>query len=185
MTGTSGSSGVYSRLDTTAAIGRTLALTTAAGLMLVTAACATQGSPRTYLDEDSAARYYATQSGRILKVDRDGTVLDVTCLKPGLAKGPSQQELMKLPCTSGRVEVLGKAAKIGEDWDMTAYAIAPETGTCKTLFPFFRNEWLEDHRHSCWNRLWEVPAAAIFYPVAAAGIIGVITAPIWVPILLL
>ena len=185
MTGGDGASGISGRLETTAGIGRARALTTAAGLMLVTIACSTQGSPRTYLDEDPAARYYATQSGHILRVDRDGTVLNVTCLKPGLVKGLPPQELMKLPCESGRIEVLGKAAKIGDDWDMAAYAIAPETGTCRTLFPFFRNEWLEDHRHSCWNRLWEVPAAAIFYPVAAAGLIGAITSPIWVSILLL
>lgn len=36
-------------------------------------------------------------------------------------------------------------------------------------------------RHSCWNLAWEITVAAVAVPLA----IGVFTAPVWVPILLL
>lgn len=51
--------------------------------------------------------------------------------------------------------------------------------------PVFRIERDPHERHSCWNRLWEVPAAIVVVPVAAAVIVGVATSPIWVPILVL
>lgn len=38
--------------------------------------------------------------------------------------------------------------------------------------------------HSCWHRLWEVPAAIVIVPAAVVLIVGAGTAPIWVPILL-
>ena len=59
----------------------------------------------------------------------------------------------------------------------------PDTGSCR---PFFVSPslWSDDERvakHSCWHRLWEVPAALVTVPVA----IGIFTAPIWLPIILL
>ena len=163
---------------------REIFLGAVAGLLVLTA-CSTVGPPRAYFNEDVSARYYSTQSGRILRVDSDGMVLNVTCHPPSLVRGFPRQEFPKPPCEGGLDGVLGKTRKIGEDWDMTSYDIAPETGTCKSLFPFFRNEWLEDKRHSCWHRVWEVPAAVVFYPSFAIVVIGVITSPIWVPLLFL
>jgi hypothetical protein len=61
---------------------------------------------------------------------------------------------------------------------------AEDAGGCR---PFFRDDSLKiwdaapEERHSCWNRLWEVPAAILVVPVALA----VVAAPIWVPIVLL
>lgn len=43
---------------------------------------------------------------------------------------------------------------------------------------------LEDRppeRRSCWHRLWEVPAAIVIYPVAIAVVVGLSTAPLWLP----
>ena len=152
-------------------------------LLLVLTACSTPGPPRTYVDEDASARYYATQTGKILRVDSDGTVLNVTCHPPSLVKDFRRQDLPKLYC-EGRDGILGTTTKIGDDWDMTGYDVAPETGTCKSLFSWVQNEWLENKRHSCWHRVWEVPAAVVLYPSIAVIVIGAITSPIWVPLLL-
>jgi hypothetical protein len=42
-----------------------------------------------------------------------------------------------------------------------------------------------ERRRSCWNRLWEVPAAVVVVPVALGVVVGLATAPIWGPLLLL
>lgn len=39
-------------------------------------------------------------------------------------------------------------------------------------------------RRSCWHRAWEVPAAIVVYPAAAAIGLAIILSPIWAPILL-
>jgi hypothetical protein len=62
--------------------------------------------------------------------------------------------------------------------------VAEDSGGCK---PFFHDDMLKawdaapEERHSCWNRLWEIPAAIVVVPIALA----VVSAPIWVPIVLL
>jgi hypothetical protein len=57
-----------------------------------------------------------------------------------------------------------------------------DTGSCKPFFVKPSRDWGEGAaRHSCWHRLWEVPAALVVVPVALA----VVTSPVWVPILLL
>jgi hypothetical protein len=38
---------------------------------------------------------------------------------------------------------------------------------------------------SCWNRFWEIPAAAVLAPIVVVGVLGVATAPIWAPIVFL
>lgn len=57
-----------------------------------------------------------------------------------------------------------------------------DTGSCRPWFVSPSRDWGEGAaRHSCWNRLWEVPAALIVAPIA----IAIVTAPIWVPIVIL
>jgi hypothetical protein len=154
-------------------------------LVCILGACSTPGAPRLYFNEDPYARYYTTDSGQVLRVEQDGTVLDVTCLPPEFAKGTSRKDLPHTLCGGEKIQVLGKVKKVGGEWDMSTYAIAPETGTCKPLLPFLTKDWQEDKRHSCWNRLWEVPTAVVVYPTAAVIFVGVVTAPVWVPLLLL
>ena len=69
-----------------------------------------------------------------------------------------------------------------------------ESGGCKPLFPSDLSDWRSDltgswragePRHSCWHRLWEVPAMAVVAPVAVGVFIGVVTSPIWMPLILL
>ena len=60
---------------------------------------------------------------------------------------------------------------------------AAATGGCRPLLP--SADWEEGPKHSCWHRVWEVPAALVVYPVAFAIGAAVITAPIWGPVLLL
>lgn len=63
-------------------------------------------------------------------------------------------------------------------FDERPRSTASDTGACKPLFIL----WDDDvPKRSCWHRLWEVPAALVVVPTA----LGVITAPVWVPILLL
>ena len=60
-------------------------------------------------------------------------------------------------------------------------AASSATGSCKPFFVSPSRDWGEGApRHSCWNLLWEVPTALVVAPIA----IGVVTAPIWVPIVL-
>ena len=57
-----------------------------------------------------------------------------------------------------------------------------DTGACKPWFVSPMRDWGEGApKHSCWNLLWEVPTAIVVVPVALA----VITAPVWLPIVLL
>jgi hypothetical protein len=64
--------------------------------------------------------------------------------------------------------------------------LASETGGCKPVFISPHRDDPENvPRHSCWNRLWEVPAALVVVPLAIGVLVGAATAPIWVPILLI
>ena len=57
-----------------------------------------------------------------------------------------------------------------------------DTGSCKPFFVSPSRDWGEGApRHYCWNLLWEVPTALVVAPIA----IGIVTAPIWAPIVLL
>lgn len=57
-----------------------------------------------------------------------------------------------------------------------------DTGNCKPWFVSPSRDWGEGApKHSCWNRLWEVPTAIVVVPVALAFL----TAPVWVPVILL
>jgi len=56
------------------------------------------------------------------------------------------------------------------------------TGSCKPWFVTPTRDWgAGAPKHSCWNRLWEVPTAIVVVPVALA----ILTSPVWVPIVLL
>jgi hypothetical protein len=74
-------------------------------------------------------------------------------------------------------------ARFVEDKGASAAARAQDTGSCR---PFFKEPslWMDEAdvpRHSCWHRLWEIPAAMVAVPL----FIGVVTAPVWAPIILL
>lgn len=59
---------------------------------------------------------------------------------------------------------------------------ARATGRCKPWFVSPSRDWGEGApKHSCWNRLWEVPTALVAAPAA----LGFLTAPVWVPLVLL
>ncbi|MBI5247785.1 MAG: hypothetical protein HY923_11460 [Elusimicrobia bacterium] len=61
-------------------------------------------------------------------------------------------------------------------------AAAPDTGSCRPFFIAPSLDWGSGApKHSCWHRLWEVPAALVAVPVALA----IITAPVWLPIVVL
>ena len=64
-------------------------------------------------------------------------------------------------------------------------ALDEETGSCRPLLRYLTVEFDEDKdvRHSCWNRVWEVPAAIVLYPTAAVILAGAVTSPIWVPLI--
>lgn len=147
--------------------------------------CSTDLPPRAYFYEDQGARYYETKSGKILRIELDGTVLDVTCAEPELARGLPREDVVRVLCPTGKVTNLGKAKKVGGDWDLRAYDIEPESGTCTPLFAPLSDSWTSEKRHSCANRFWEVPAAVIVYPTIAVLAVGIITAPVWVPLLIL
>ncbi len=153
--------------------------------MLVLNGCGTAVQPRLHFDEDQHGKYYETREGKILRIEQDGTVLDMTCAEPTLARGFPREDVLKLPCPTGQVSVVGRARAVGRDWDLTAYRIEPESGTCTSLFSPLSDSWTAEKRHSCAHRLWEVPAAAVAYPTIAVVVVGIATAPIWLPVLIL
>ncbi len=149
-------------------------------------ACATPGKPRPYFLQDSYNnRYYASKSGRILKVEQDGTVLDVSNISLRFVKD-RPKKYSNETSTGGRIWTLGKVNRKGKNWNMEAYAIIPETGRCKSLLRWHMDKnWKQyGYRHSCWNRLWEIPTAAIIYPAGIIILLGVIVIPVWLPTLL-
>ena len=95
---------------------------------------------------------------------------------------------MRLPFLLGAL-LLGACASAGGERDRFLEGDLPhsvsskfDTGSCRPFFVYPSRDWGEGApRHSCWNRLWEVPAALVAVPVALA----VLTAPVWVPIVLL
>ena len=147
--------------------------------------CASGPPPRAHFDEDVYGRYYETREGKILRVEQDGTILDVTCTEPTLARDFPREDVLKLFCAADRVTVLGKAKKSGREWDLSPYHVEPESGTCVSLFAPLSDSWTAEKRRSCANRFWEVPAATVAYPVMAAVVLGIVTAPIWLSVLIL
>lgn len=69
--------------------------------------------------------------------------------------------------------------------DEDAAILQADEGACKPLLGYLELDRDEEKRHSCWNRVWEVPAALVAYPVAGAVLLGAVTAPVWVPLILL
>ena len=164
-----------------------------AAILCLLSGCATPNASKKYFLEDSYARYYTTGPDKVLRVEADGTVLDVTCLPLEFSKlNMPRRSLPEGLCSRGKIRELGKAQKVGDDWDMSAYMIEPESGDCQPLpllgpsSPRFDiNNWngSKSARRSCWNRVWEVPAAIVLYPALVVICVGVVTAPVWVPLL--
>lgn len=140
-------------------------------VLLLLAGCA--GSRGASRDEPDSRRY-RTISGRELRVERDGTVLDVTC-------PPDKSEAL---CAGEKAKVVGRAERAGPGWDMAKYGVMPETG-CKPLLRYLSFDRDEERRRSCWHRLWEVPAAIVAYPAATVVLLGVVTSPVWVPLVVM
>jgi len=166
-----------------------------AGFLCLLSACATPGAAggRKFFLEDPYARYYHGGSGKVLRVEEDGTVLDVTCLPIEFVKDMPRQRLPEGMCDHGKLQVLGRARKAGDDWDMSAYVSAPEAGGCKSLMrpltrSFDNQDWdapEEDEPQSCWNLLWEVPTSIVVYPTVTVLFVGVVTSPVWAPLIFL
>jgi hypothetical protein len=163
-----------------------LRLAATACLAASLSACATTAPPSSYFLEDSHARYYAADNGKTLRVERDGTVLDITCLPVEMAQDKELSALPRQLCASSEIPVLGKAVKKGNDWDLEPFDVTAPTGGCR---PLFRTPTYDEHeagpRRSCWNRVWEVPAALVAFPAAVILVLGVATAPVWVPLIFL
>jgi hypothetical protein len=96
----------------------------------------------------------------------------------------------------------GSYARYSQGGSGSADTIEPATGGggCRPLMAplveafdtdhwgsFGNDDWERNanKRHSCWNRVWEVPTAIVAYPVAAVIMVGLVTSPIWLPLLLL
>lgn len=144
------------------------------GLLLILNGCVTPGPLHDYGDRNGLGTYYDTRSGRLLRVEQDGTVYDITCAGAWNARETGRLALKKW-CTDGELETIASVTKIGGEWDMSGYDIAPETGHCEPLVEFFAFGGLPYKRRSCWNRLWEVPLIAVVGPPAFVGFL------VWAP----
>ena len=146
-------------------------------LVFLLSGCSTPGPLRQYGHEDAYGRYYDAKDGRLLRVESDGSVYDISCVGAWSAVGTP---LEKLKCKDGNVELIGKVSRNSarDDWDTTGYEIAPESGTCEPLMPIYSFGGLKFKRRSCWNRLWEVPTTVALIPVLiVVFVIYVVTPP--------
>ena len=152
--------------------------------------CATSSAAKKHFLEDSYARYYTGESGKVLRVEADGTVLDVTCLPINSLRDIPRQNLPKGLCSRGDIHELGKAQKVGDEWDMKAYMTGLEGGGCwplmAPLLDAIDTDWARksNRLHSCWNRVWEVPASIVLYPVMAGFPFGPVSFPVGEPFVL-
>lgn len=79
-------------------------------------------------------------------------------------------------CASG-----GRKADSTDGLSLNAAEGSPRL--CKPLLP--GPDWEERPPHACSNRVWEVPAAIVVYPLLIGVGLAIVGAPIWVPLLLL
>lgn len=84
--------------------------------------------------------------------------------------------LLFAACASG-----GRRAESTDGLSLSAAEGSPRL--CKPLLP--GPDWEERPPHACSNRLWEIPAAIVVYPLLVGAALAVAGAPIWVPLLLL
>jgi hypothetical protein len=131
-------------------------------LLLLLGGCATPGPPHDYVAKSNSATVYDTESGKLLRIEQDGTVYDITCVGSwNYVKEPI--DALDERCRDGKIEMIGSVTEVEGEWDMSGYDIAPETGCCEPLIPLFGR--LEYKRRSCWHRLWEVPTFAVLVPL--------------------
>lgn len=143
---------------------RTIVILAGFGLLILSSGCATSDSSRDYFHEDAAGRYYETKTGRILRVEPNGTVYDITCPIDWRARGDDSKLLLPRPivgqlppCPKGWLVQLGQVRKLDGEWDMSGYNVASESGSCSAiLFP-------QRGRVSCWNRAWEIPVIILTF----------------------
>src|SRR5574340_1167027 len=144
---------------------RELVIFVGLSLLLLGSGCATPDiSPKAYFHEDGSGRYYETITGRILRVEPNGIVYDITCPIDWRSRWDDSKLLLPRPivgqlppCPKGWLVQLGQVSKLNGDWDMTGYNVASESGTCDALlFP-------QRGHVSCWNRVWEIPVIILTF----------------------
>jgi hypothetical protein len=108
-----------------------------AGLFLLTG-CG--GSlPLYYHERADGTRYYQTVTEQIVRVDRDGWVVEA----PVMYGGTYRKQLQKK----------------GDDWDLSEFDVVPPPGHCMEL--------LRRYPESCLNRVWEPVALVLMAPILA------------------
>jgi len=163
-------------------------LASAACAVLTLGACAERAATPSFF-EDRYARYYTVEPGRILRVEADGTILDITCVGVDAAARRSREDLPARLCAHGTIPVVGRARAAGGGWDIPEAAPGPEPSGGADCRPLFGAVGLDSRtspeNESCWNRFWEIPAAVVLAPVVVVGVLGIATAPIWAPLVFL
>ncbi len=100
------------------------------------AGCATSGTLY-YHERSDGTRYYQTQTGQLVAVDKNGWVVE----SPVMYGAGYRKQLRKK----------------GNDWDLSGYDIVEPPGSCMEL--------LSRRPESCLNRIWEPVALVLMTPI--------------------
>jgi hypothetical protein len=94
------------------------------------------GPPLYYHERSDGTRYYQTVTEQLVRVDKDGWVVEAPVMYGGYRK---------------------QLQKKGDDWDLAAYDVVEPPGHCVKL--------LNQRPESCLNRIWEPVALVLMTPI--------------------
>ncbi|TAL12741.1 MAG: hypothetical protein EPO02_00495 [Nitrospirae bacterium] len=94
------------------------------------------GPPLYYHERSDGTRYYQTVTEQLVRVDKDGWVVEAPVMYGGYRK---------------------QLQKKGDDWDLSGYDIVAPPGHCVEL--------LSRRPESCLNRVWEPVALVLMAPI--------------------
>ena len=92
--------------------------------------------PLYYHERPDGTRYYQTVTGQLVRVDKDGRVLEAPVMYRGYKK---------------------QLQKRGDDWVLSAYDVVEPPGHCMAI--------LSRRPESCLNRIWEPLALVLMTPI--------------------
>ena len=94
------------------------------------------GPPLYYHERSDGARYYQTVTKQLIRVDKDGRVVEAPVRYSGTRK---------------------QLQKKGDDWDVSAFDVVEPPGHCMEL--------VSRRPESCLNRIWEPLALILMAPI--------------------
>ena len=124
-------------------------------------------APGPLLHTAGSPYYYETKDHHLLRVSKDGTVVDASCVGLEWLRShwypPTNLEGREATCEMPKIGEVEWESERG-DWNMSGYEIQPVCQplerTIDVLLRLFPRSNIAIP-YSCWNRVWEVPWAPV------------------------